>query len=470
MTDEIDFQAVVMAAGKGTRLNSDRPKVLHEVLGKPMIGYAVGAALDAGAERVVVVLGHGRDEVRAWLDEHLDRERIRYVIQEEQLGTAHAVWAAREYFDDSPEYTAIISGDVPNMDAQTLGDFVTKTGHSSYPLGMMTAVLDDPAQYGRVLRDAAGDVTGVIEYKDATEEQRQVSEINAGFYAVETEFLSRYLSEICEGPADNAQNEYYLTDLIAIAADKAGVLGDIVDELGLIQGVNTRQDLAAATHFAQMRINRRWMDEGVTFIDPHTTYIEPEVRLAPDVELFPGVHLRGKTRIGEGTIIENGSVITDSELAAGVHIKANCYLTLARVDSGTAVGPFAHLRPGADVGKDCKVGNFVEVKKARLEDGVKAGHLTYLGDAHIGQGTNVGAGTITCNYDGENKHLTEIGEGTFIGSNTALVAPVKLGKKVYIGAGSVVTDDVPDESLAVARGRQRNIDGWVRDKEAGEDE
>jgi bifunctional UDP-N-acetylglucosamine pyrophosphorylase / glucosamine-1-phosphate N-acetyltransferase len=466
MANEIDFQAVVMAAGKGTRLKSERPKVLHEVLGKPMIAYAVEASLDAGAQRVVVVLGHGREEVEGWLDARFGSEKLRYVVQHEQLGTAHAVYAARDYFDDAaPAYTAIISGDVPNMEAAALGDFVTKTAHSIFPLGMMTARLDDPATYGRVLRDDDGNVTGVVEYKDATDDERAVDEINAGFYAAETAFLARYLPEICDGPADNAQNEYYLTDLVAIAADKVGVFGWTVDELGWVQGVNTRAQLAEATHFAKRRINRAWMDAGVTFIDPDSTYVEPDVELAEDVILYPGVHLRGATTVGRDTVIENGSVLIDTALAEGVHVKANCYLNNARVDSDTNVGPFAHLRPGADVGKGCKVGNFVEVKKARLDDGVKAGHLSYLGDAHLGKGTNVGAGTITCNYDGQNKHRTEIGEGCFIGSNTAIVAPAKLGKKVYIGAGSVITDDVPDESLAVARGRQRNIDGWVKEKE-----
>jgi bifunctional UDP-N-acetylglucosamine pyrophosphorylase/glucosamine-1-phosphate N-acetyltransferase len=466
MDNEIDFQAVIMAAGKGTRLKSEQPKVLHEVLGKPMVAYAVDAALEAGAKRVVVVLGYGREQVQSWLEENRDVEQVKFAVQENQLGTAHAVYAAREYFDDAPDYTTILSGDVPNMGAETLDDFVTKTAHSMFPLGLMTAKLDDPAHYGRVLREeGTGDVTGIVEYKDASEEQRLVDEINAGFYVVETEFLARYLPEICEGPADNAQSEYYLTDLIAMASDHAGVYGWIVQEPGIIQGVNTRQDLAAATRFAQQRINRKWMDEGVTFIDPQATYVEPGVQIGADVTLYPGVHLKGETRIGQGSIVENGSVITDCELAADVHVKANCYLTQARVDSGTALGPFAHLRPGADIGKGCKVGNFVEVKKTRFEDGVKAGHLSYLGDALLGKGTNVGAGTITCNYDGEKKHRTEIGEGSFIGSNTALVAAARLGKRAYIGAGSVITDDVPDESLAIARGRQKNFDGWVRERD-----
>lgn len=463
-----------MAAGKGTRLRSKLPKVLHEVLGKAMIAYAIDASLDAGAKRVVVVLGHGRDAVQAYLRDYYPADiladRVRFTFQEQQLGTAHAVYAASEYFEDAPEFSVIVSGDVPNMDAESLAIFVRETAASGHPLGLMTAKLDDPSTYGRVLRAADGQVSGIVEYKDATDAQRQVNEINAGFYAVKTNFLAEHLTKICTGPADNAQGEYYLTDLIAIAAEHGGVYGSIVSEVGVIQGVNTRANLADASRFAQRRINQKWMAEGVTFIDADNTYIEASVQLGTDVLLYPGVHLRGRTRIGDGAIIENGSVICDTELGADVHIKPYCHLEDSRVDDASAIGPFAHLRPGADLGKGCKVGNFVEIKKSRLDDGVKAGHLSYLGDAHIGADANVGAGTITCNYDGKNKNRTEIGAGSFIGSNTALVAPVTLGKKAYIGAGSVITDAVPDESLAIGRGRQKNFDGWVREKEKRESE
>lgn len=468
MTESADFQAIIMAAGKGTRLRSELPKVLHEVLGLPMIGYAVRASLKAGARRVVVVLGHGKEEVEAWLQAELDArglgDRVHFATQENQLGTAHAVYAAREYFADAPEYSVIVSGDVPNMDAQTLGDFIQRTRASGHPLGLMTAVLDDPSTYGRILRDPDDLVTEIVEYKDATDAQREVQEINAGFYAVKTSFLAGNLPKICEAPPENAQGEYYLTDLIALAAEDGGVYGSIVSDPGTIQGVNTRQDLAAATRFARRRINRRWMEEGVSFIDPDATYIEADVKLGRDVTLYPGVHLRGHTTVADGAVIENGSVIIDTDLGQDVHVKPFCHFQDARVQAKSVLGPYARLRPGADIGEDCRVGNFVEIKKSRLEAGVKAGHLSYLGDAHIGAETNIGAGTITCNYDGENKHRTEIGPGSFIGSNTALIAPLTLGKSAYIGAGSAVTDDVPDESLAVARGRQRNIEGWARDK------
>lgn len=455
-----------MAAGKGTRLRSTLPKVLHQVLGKAMIACAIDASLEAGARRVVVVLGHGRDAVKAYLRDYYGpetlAERVRFCVQQEQLGTAHAVYAARASFENAPEFSVIVSGDVPNMDAQTLDNFVRETAASGHPLGLLTAKLDDPSTYGRVLRAADGQVRGIVEYKDASDAQRQVNEINAGFYAVKTSFLAEHLATICAQPPQNAQGEYYLTDLIAIAAQNGGVYGSIVADVGVIQGVNTRAHLAAASQFAQQRINQKWMAEGVTFIDADQTYIEASVELGSDIILYPGVHLRGRTRIGDGATIENGAVICDSELGAEVHIKPYCHLEDARVDQASAIGPFAHLRPGSDIGQNCKIGNFVEIKKSRLENGVKAGHLSYLGDAHIGEDTNVGAGTITCNYDGKNKHRTEIGAGSFIGSNTALVAPVTLGKKAYIGAGSTITDAVPDESLAIARGRQKNFEGWVR--------
>jgi bifunctional UDP-N-acetylglucosamine pyrophosphorylase/glucosamine-1-phosphate N-acetyltransferase len=457
----MNFQSVILAAGKGTRLKSDKAKVLHEVLGRPMIGHAVRAALGSGAERAVVVTGYHRQNVESWLEANEDGERIEFALQEEQLGTGHAVWQAKEFFEDGPDYTLIQYGDVPLIEGETLETFARQVIDSRRPVGLMTAKLDDPKQYGRVTRDGDGDVTGIVEHADATPEQRRINEINAGFYLVRNDFLVEHLPKIVEGEADNAQEEYYLTDLVAIACREEGVFGWTCPDPHLIRGVNTRVDLAEVNQFAQKRLNYRWMEQGVTMLDPSAVHIEPDVELSRDVELHPGVQLRGETTIGPGTVVENGAVIRDCQIAGDVHVKANCYLEEATVDSGSNLGPSAHLRPGADIGKNCKVGNYVEVKKATLEDGVKAGHLTYLGDAHIGEGTNIGAGTITCNYDGENKHQTTIGEGAFIGSNTSLVAPVTIGDGAYVGAGSTITEDIPDAALGVGRGRQRNVDGWA---------
>ncbi len=456
-----DFQSIILAAGEGTRLKSDKTKVLHEVLGRPMIGHAVRAALEAGAERAIVVTGHQRERVEGWLVDREEAECIEFAVQDEQLGTGHAVWMAEPYLRDGPEFTLIQYGDVPLMDGECLAQFLEDTADSKRPLGLMTAVLDDPAAYGRILRDDDGDVEGIVEYADATPSQRRIDEVNAGFYAAETSFLVDHLPELMAGEADNAQQEYYLTDLVEVAVDERGVYGYECPDPRLIQGVNTRVDLAEVTELARRKINRRWMEAGVTMLDPASTYVEPSVELARDVVLHPGVDLRGETSLGRGTVVEDGAVIRDSEIGEEVHVKPHCDLDGARVETGAALGPFAHLRPGADIGKDCKVGNYVEVKKSRLEDGVQAGHHTYLGDAHVGRGTNVGAGTITCNYDGDEKHRTVIGDGAFIGSNTSLVAPVEIGDGAYIGAGSTITDDVPGGALGIARGRQRNVEGWA---------
>jgi len=282
---------------------------------------------------------------------------------------------------------------------------------------------------------------------------------------VRTSFLAEHLPGLCAAPAQNAQKEYYLTDLVGIAADDEGATGWVVPEAELIQGVNDRRDLWRATRFAQGRIIEHWMDEGVTFLDPERVIIESAVVLAQDVTIYPDVHLAGGTKVGSNTVIEGGCFVKDSIIASDVRLKAGCYITEAYVEEFAEVGPFAHLRPEASIGRDCKVGNFVEIKKTRMEEGSKASHLTYLGDARVGRGANVGAGTITCNYDGKNKHRTEIDDRAFIGSNTALVAPVRIGKGAYVGAGSVITEDVPDKALGVARGRQKNIEGWAETKD-----
>ena len=461
MTSAPSIQSVILAAGLGTRMRSQTIKVLHPLLGKPMLGHVIDAAAESGCERVISVLGHQRQQVEAWLEQHQDAERLEVAVQEEQQGTAHALWSARRFFDREFQYTAILCGDVPNMDGATLSAFFEAAIDSDAPVSLVTADLDEPATYGRIIRGEEGEVKAIVEYADATDEQRAISEINAGIYLVKTSFLAQAMASIMERPADNAQNEYYLTDLIALGAAEGGVYGWTVEEPRLIQGVNTRVDLARATDFARQRINHRWMLEGVSFVDPKRTTVESQVELDRDVTLYPDVYLGGETTIGSGVVVEPGCVVRDSSIGEGVYLKAHCYLTDARVEEDSTIGPFAHLRPGADVGRGCKVGNFVEMKKARLDDRAKAGHLSYLGDAHVGEGANVGAGTITCNYDGHTKSRTEIGAGAFIGSNSALVAPVKVGRQAYVGAGSVITEDIPDRSLGVARGRQRTIEGWV---------
>lgn len=461
---QIDFQALILAAGMGTRMRSEKVKVLHEVLGKPMISHVIDTAFSAGAARVISVLGHQRERVQTYLSAHARAKDLCYAIQHEQLGTAHAVLAGNAFFEDAPAYTVILSGDVPNLDADTLQSFVAEAVESGAPLTVMTAKLDDAKSYGRIIRNEAGQVMAIVEYRDASEEQRKIGEFNAGIYVVRTEFLARHLPGLCSVPANNAQREYYLTDLIAIAAEQAHAHGFVVPNVELVQGVNNRNDLSAAEKFARERLNQYWMEQGVTLLDPARITIETDVNIGADVTLFPDVHLRGNTSIGAGTIIENGCVLTDTQVGENSVLKAYCYATSAKLGDKTTIGPFVQLRPHTDIGNDCKVGNFVELKNTRMDDGSKANHLSYLGDTHVGTDANVGAGTITCNYDGTNKNKTEIGAGAFIGSNTSLIAPVRVGTGAYVAAGSTITDDVPDEALGVARGRQKNIDGWATDK------
>lgn len=460
----MSFQAIILAAGKGTRMKSETVKVLHDVLGRPMIDHVVQGALDAGAERVVCITGHQREDVEAHLTSTFG-DRVVFALQAEQRGTGHAVWSARDYLgDDAPEHTVVLSGDVPNMDAETVRDFVADYVDSGRTFGMMTAVLDDAAAYGRVIRRDDGSVDRIVEFKDADAAERAVDEINVGTYVGPTDFYREHLGEYCSSPPDNAQNEWYLPILVEIAAAEPdwGVFGWAIPDVERMQGVNNRADLARATDFMRRSINLRWMMHGVTMLDPSTVWIEVDVTLEADAVLHQGVELRGRSHVATGATIMSGCVLEASSVGAGTTLKPYCHLEDAVVGAAASIGPFAHLRPGSEIGDECKIGNFVETKKTRMETGSKASHLTYLGDAHVGAGANVGAGTITCNYDGKNKHETIIGPGAFIGSNTALVAPIKLGANAYVGAGSTLTQDVPDDALGVARGRQRNVEGWAK--------
>lgn len=466
MLERGSCQALILAAGKGTRLRSQTIKVLHPMLGKPLVDWVIEGAYQANIRDMIVVVGHDRERVTQHVEEaHQGKDAsVVCVTQEEQLGTGHAVWCAREQLGSTnAEYTLILSGDVPNLSTQTLEAFVARASESGKSVAMITAFLEEPARYGRVVRDPQhGEVVAIVEAADATEDELEIDEINAGIYLMKTSFMLEALEELCQGEATNAQGEFYLTDLIAMASEREGsVLGWVIDQVEETQGVNTRQDLALATDYARQRIVDHWMTQGVTCLAPSQVFIGPDVELGQDVVLYPGVHLEGKTRIGSDVTIEQGNMVRNSVLGDGCYIKSSCYLDQASLGQFVTIGPFAHLRPGADLGDGVKVGNFVEIKKTRMDDGSKASHLTYLGDAHVGKKANIGAGTITCNYDGVNKHKTEIGEGAFIGSNTALVAPIKVGDGAFVAAGSTLTNEVPSRSLGVARGRQRVIEGWA---------
>jgi len=452
----VSFAVVVLAAGKGTRMKSRLPKVLHPLLGRPLVEYAARAALAAGADRVVVVVGHGAEAVQ----ETLAPLGVATALQAEQLGTAHALECARKELADWEGLVVVTMGDAPLISADTLAG-LARAVPAGGGMAMLTFEPDDPAQYGRVVRDAAGRVVRVVEYKDATPAERALREVNSGVYAFDADVWD-FLKEV---DRDNAAGEYYLPDLIGVY-QKHGLevrAFKAADPIELL-AVNDRAQLAAVERALLARLRERWMKEGVRMVMPETIYLEPGVELAPDVTLEPGVMLRGETRIGEGAFVGAHSILTDSELAPGAGVRPHSVLEGARLGPGAVAGPFARLRPGAVLEEGAFAGNFVEIKKSRLGPGVKAGHLAYLGDAEVGAGTNVGAGTITANYDGEKKHPTIIGPRAFIGSNSVLIAPVRVGAGATVAAGSAINHDVPEGALAIARGRQRNVEGWAARK------
>lgn len=446
--------AVILAAGKGTRMKSDIPKVLHTLAGRPMIHYPVDLARRLGAERIIVVVGHGEERLR----EALGGEDIAFVTQEPQLGTAHALGFARGWMEGFAGQMLILCGDVPLLTLQTLEGLLAHHRREKVPLTMLVGRLDVPSSYGRIIRNARGRVVKVVEEKDASAAQRRIREVNAGTYCAEPGAVFEALERVGN---DNAQGEFYLTDIVEILAPE-GVATYRAGSHEEFMGINDRVDLARAEEILQWRLRTLWMREGVTLRDPGSVYMELDVEIGRDTSVGPQVILRGKTFIGEGCEIGAGCVIQDSTLEDGVLVLPCSVITESRVAKGATIGPFAHLRPGTHVGPEARVGNFVEVKKSTIGRGSKASHLSYLGDAEVGQGVNIGAGTITCNYDGFDKHRTVIEDEAFVGSDTQLVAPVRVGKGAVVGAGSVITQDVPPGALALGRARQMNIPGKGR--------
>lgn len=438
-------------------MKSDLPKVLHRVLGRTLVGHAIGSARSAGASRVIAIVGHGRELVESTVAAE-EGEDVEFVVQTEQLGTAHAVRQCEAALREHDGWTLILSGDVPGMRAETLTAMVRTGLEAGTPLTFMSCVLEDATGYGRIVRDEAGNVLRNVEHRDASPEELAIREMNVGTYLVRNDFLWEHLGNVS---SDNEQTEYYLPDLVSLSREAGGVTAYVVADPGEVEGVNTRAQLAFAERVARERRNHALMVSGVTMIDPAATYVDAFVEVGRDVILEPAVRLTGETRIGSGALIRQGSVIEDSEIEADVVVKPYSHIEKSVVRAGAQIGPFAHLRPQADIGPGAKVGNFVEIKKSTLGPGAKASHLSYLGDATIGAECNIGAGTITCNYDGVNKHRTVLGEGVFTGSNSALVAPIEIGDRAYVGAGSTVTENIEAGALAVARGRQRNIPGWV---------
>ncbi|GGO77325.1 bifunctional protein GlmU [Marinobacterium nitratireducens] len=447
------MDVIILAAGQGSRMKSDKPKVLHPVGGKPMVQHVIDAAADLEGARLHVVIGHGADQVR----EALAGQELNFAVQAEQLGTGHAVAQAMDGVARDG-ISLVLYGDVPLTAAATLRHLVRIAGQGH--LGLLTVELADPTGYGRIIRDDLGSVTAIVEHKDATDAQRAVREVNTGIMALPTRLLSEWLPLLS---SNNAQGEYYLTDVIAMAAGE-GVRVDAIqpEHEQEVQGVNNRQQQAELERWYQRREAERLMTEGVTLLDPARLDVRGSLDTGRDVVIDINCVFEGKVRLGDGVQIGPNCSIRNASIGNGTVIKANSVIEDAVVDAGCDIGPFARLRPGTELARGAKVGNFVETKKARIGEGSKVNHLSYIGDAEIGRDVNVGAGTITCNYDGVNKSVTRIGDGAFIGSNSALVAPVRIGAGGTVGAGSTITKDVDAQQLAVARGKQRNLDNWQR--------
>lgn len=458
MSDHLhDLHVVILAAGKGTRMKSAVPKVLHPLAGLPLIEHVLRTVDQLSVASRVLVVGHGADEVRTAL---AGRPDLQFVVQSPQLGTGHALLQAEPVLKDKKGTILLLYADVPLLQSSTLSRLVEAHRSSRAAATVLTADLSDPYGYGRIVRDSAGVISRIVEERDASAEQQAIREINSGIYTFSLKELFTHLHGLA---TDNAQGEYYLTDLVAAYRQQKKRVATLrLDNADELRGVNSRLDLAELSAVLRQRKNRALMVSGVTLEDPATTYVEMDVTIGQDTVIGPGVRLEGATAIGSRCRIHAGSRLTDASVDDDVVVLDHSVIVRSSVGRGAAVGPMAHIRPDSTIGPSARVGNFVEIKKTALGRGSKANHLAYLGDAVIGEGVNIGAGTITCNYDGVNKHKTIIEDGVFIGSDTQLVAPVTVGRDAYVGAGSSITRDVPAGALAIARSQQTNKDGWVQ--------
>jgi bifunctional UDP-N-acetylglucosamine pyrophosphorylase/glucosamine-1-phosphate N-acetyltransferase len=456
--------AVILAAGLGTRMKSSRPKVLHQILGRPLVAYLIETLKGVGVADIVLVVGHEAEQVQEAYRDY----GVRFVVQEPQLGTGHAVQVALPAVPAEVKTVMVLCGDAPLISPDSIRALHRLHAESGAAVTIQTIELTDGAHYGRVVRDQGGRVAAVLQAKDSRERPDilAIREINTGAYCFDAAFLRTGLDLIPKSPVTG---EIYLTDMIRLAREQGRGVEALVDpDRENLLGINSRAELAAAGQTLKRRINAKHLDQGVTLMDPEATYIEPGVAIGRDTVIYPNVYLQGRTVIGENCVIEPNVKISDSALADHVRVKMGSVIEESRLAPGVQVGPYSHLRPLSDLREGARVGNFVEVKKSVLHEGVKANHLTYLGDAEVGAGTNVGAGTITCNYDGVKKYKTTIEPGAFIGSNTALVAPVTVGAGAYVGAGSTITEDVPPGKLGIARARQVNLERRVGKKEKEE--
>ncbi|HSK46878.1 MAG TPA: bifunctional UDP-N-acetylglucosamine diphosphorylase/glucosamine-1-phosphate N-acetyltransferase GlmU [Coriobacteriia bacterium] len=452
--------ALILAAGEGTRMKSEKPKVAHEILGVPMVRYVVQAAEQAGCERIVAVTGHKAEIVEALIED------VACVRQGEQLGTGHAVMCAQAALGNPAGSLVVLSGDTPLLRAETISGLVAVRESSGSAVTLLTTRMVDPSGYGRIVRDRDGNVSAIVEEKDCTPEQRRIDEVNTGTYCFDSAVLFAHLHRLT---TQNAQGEYYLTDMVDVFTREGLTVSAMeTDDPLETMGVNSRVQLAEATKVLQRSINRSLMLAGVTMVDPELVWVGPDVQVGTDVELLPMTTLLGATKIGNGSVIGPSTRITDSFVAENVRVDSSV-LIQAQVGPGANVGPVAYLRPGSVLEENAKAGTCVEIKNSVVGSGSKVPHLSYIGDANIGANVNVGAGSITCNYDGFQKHSTRIEDGAFIGSDTMLVAPVTIGAGAITGAGSAITHDVPPGSLAVERTDQHVVEGWADRRKRGKD-
>ena len=453
---------VILAAGEGKRMKSSRSKLLHEIAGHSMLSYAVTAATTMQPQHIIVVIGHLRDQVEAHLDEIAPH--VLTAVQEQQLGTGHAVQVALDQLADLTGDVIVTMGDVPMLTGETLAALLLQHRASQAAATVLTAQVPDPTGYGRILRGADGMVTSIVEHRDADDSEREITEINSGIYVFDAATLRSALTELAPS---NDQGELYLTDVLAVLREAGNPVGAcVIDDLWQTEGVNDRIQLSRMNAELNRRILQRWMREGVTVVDPASTWVHASVDLAPDVILLPGTSLEGATSVAAGARIGPDTTLIDVEVGEKA-VVTRTQASLSVIGPGANVGPYAHLRPGTTLGADGKIGTFVETKNARIGAGAKAPHLSYLGDAVIGDGANIGAGVIFANYDGVQKSTSTVGAYSFVGSNSVLAAPVDVADGAYIAAGSTITGDVGPGDLAVSRSRQRNVSGWVARKRAG---
>lgn len=464
MKSSYSLATIILAAGLGTRMKSSIPKVLHRIYGKPIIHYVIDSTKQLKSENNIVVIGPKSDEIKNAIANYHEGHPVTFAVQKEPKGTGDAMKAAVKKLTGFNGTVLVLSGDTPLISTSTLQKFLKLHKRHKEDISIISFIAEDTHSYGRIIREG-GRVKAIIEDRDATEVQKKIKEVNSGIYAIKSHAL-KLLKEI---KINEAKGEYYLTDVVGIAVKKGYKVGaHILGSETEMTGINTRQDLHNACQYLRDKIISEWMDRGVSFIDKSSVFIHPDVKIGMDTIIYPNVHIEGKTIIGKGCTIYPNVRIADSTVGNHVIIKDSTVIESSTINKNATIGPFAHIRPGSIIGDSSKIGNFVEIKKSVIGEGTKASHLSYLGDAEIGKNVNIGAGTITCNYNGKQKNKTIIEDNSFIGSDTQLIAPVKVGKGAYVGAGSTITKNVPPLSLAVSRAEQRHIEKWALRKGKGQ--